>query len=902
MIRALYTTRTGELLVGTDGGGFGYFRNGVFSPISTENVLPGWGEQRSFLEAPEGSVWVSGNGATTLLQVNRGKVSPHFEYKADIRAMAYDQKGNLWAVGAEPQLSCRQPDGSLKTWHYAPQLPHTTYTALLVDRQNGLWIGTQDKGLLRYQDGKFWLLGQAEGLRSKEINALLQDRNGNIWVGTKNGLYRWNGARFDPFTRLEGLPSAEVKSLFEDREGNLWLGTGASLTRFSTTKLIPLEFGSATSPAFINEMCSAPDGAAWVATSQGVYQYAAGKIKHFGLADGLPNESVQFVCTDMQGVVYVACEGGQVLQRRGERFEPLQGVKAEIRLGADRDGLVLVNGLGKLLRYQNGKVTSVPMPYDKLYVFSFYRDYSGTLWAATDYGVGRVLKDRMELFADGLPWSTHVLGIVAEEAGGLWLATDKGLARFQDGACRLFGKKEGLPDDNLYQIQKDDLDRLWIGCNAGVLCIEKTALYAFERGTQKQITYTLYDATEGVRHVPILFGAIRVQGKDMWFHGEKGVTIVDPVRLRINSHIPVVSIETVLVNRTPTPLAETLSLAPGKTDIEFHFAALSFTAPEKVRYRYRLLGFDKDWIDAGQRRDAYYTNLPPKEYQFQVMAGNEDWVWSTTPTQIALYLNPYFYQTWWFRILTPLLILGLILGTVRWRVWSLKQRNRLLGQKVAYRTAELQRTNGDLREAQDALEGLNAELEASNDELVASNAELAEANEKLASLATTDGLTGLANHRTFQERLRQELALTERIGCSLTLLLFDVDHFKQYNDSFGHPAGDEVLRTMGQLLLEHVREMDIVARYGGEEFAVIMPHTDEYGARDAAERIRSVVAEYAFPKRQITLSIGATIVSGGNMRIPEEIIQDTDDALYRAKRAGRNCVVFSHECVIAQVA
>lgn len=899
MIRSLRVTRKGDLWVGTDGGGFGIFKEGRFTPNADQDTAA-WSEQRAIYEARDGAIWVGGNGATTLLKIQNGKATPYFQFKADIGAFAEDRAGNLWITGTEPRIACYHPDGTMVSYHNRTDIAGVRFTSVVATRDGDVWFGTDNSGVVRLHKNKFITYTAEQGLRSEQINTLYEDRGGNLWVGTKNGIHRWNGSRFFSFSREQGLPDADVRCIFEDFEGNLWLGAGKNLTRFNNTKFSPYEFGT-EGEATVNEIANATDGGVWIATNEGLYHTLAGKRTCYSTKEGLVNPRVISVCVALDGVVYAMCDGGQVCKQTGNRFMPVVGLTGSWHIGADKEGIVVATSPGKLWRYQNGKLHPLTMPVESCYFFAFYRDFQGVLWTACERGIGRILGDKLEIFSEGLPFGTHVLGIVAEPQGGLWVTTDRGLARFQNGVCKMYTTKQGLPDDNLYQILEDDMGKLWIGCNRGVFVLDTEDIEAFDQGKMSRLAYTLYDASQGVRHVPILFGAVKTLRGELWFHGEKGIIVVDPAHLKVNGTVPETRMEEIVVNRQPVPLSANMNLEAGKNEFEFYYTGLSMTAPEKMRFRYKLEGFDEEWIDAGDRRSAFYTNLPPRDFRFLVMASNEDGVWSLKPTAISLHLAPFFYQAWWFRIASSLLLLGAGVIALRWRFWRLKCHNHLLEVKIAERTTELRSSNLELREIQDALENMNAELEASNDELEATNSELATANEKLAALATTDGLTGLANHRTFQERIRHELALTERIGCSLTLLLMDVDNFKQYNDTFGHPAGDVVLRTLGMILKAHVREMDIVARYGGEEFVVIMPHTDALGGSEAAERIRAVVEKYPFPKRAITLSIGAVVVSNP-IPIAEEVIHEADQALYRAKRNGRNCVSFAHEQHQKQVA
>jgi diguanylate cyclase (GGDEF)-like protein len=232
-------------------------------------------------------------------------------------------------------------------------------------------------------------------------------------------------------------------------------------------------------------------------------------------------------------------------------------------------------------------------------------------------------------------------------------------------------------------------------------------------------------------------------------------------------------------------------------------------------------------------------------------------------------------------------LIGIILLRQVLALWENRSLYRLLD--TAYQ--ELDGKSRKTTEYAQSLERVNRELHAMRQELEAQNESLAEANAKLEALATTDGMTGLANHRAFQGRLRTEMARAERHGTPLALLLLDVDHFKRYNDTYGHPAGDDVLCTVGRLMREAVREGDLAARYGGEEFAVLLPATDVESALAIAERIRAAVAAYPFPHADVTLSAGVTDVTIVGSDDPEDLVGSADAALYAAKRAGRNRVV-----------
>jgi diguanylate cyclase (GGDEF)-like protein len=279
-----------------------------------------------------------------------------------------------------------------------------------------------------------------------------------------------------------------------------------------------------------------------------------------------------------------------------------------------------------------------------------------------------------------------------------------------------------------------------------------------------------------------------------------------------------------------------------------------------VRYRYRLQGFDRGWIDAGSRRAAYYTNLPPGDYVFQAIASNNDGVWNTTGASVAFTIVPNWYESWWFRTLAALLVVGLLAVAYRLRVWRLHERERELTREVAQRTEALRNANAELKR-----------------------------------LAALDGLTHIANRGAFNERLREALDARVASGAPLAVLMCDVDAFKAYNDTYGHLAGDVALTAVAGALAQVLRpDADLAARYGGEEFAVLLAGCDASAAAVVAQRMLEAVRALAIEHRcsdaapHVTISVGIAAVMPKTAQSPEQLLRSADEALYRAKAAGRD--------------
>jgi diguanylate cyclase (GGDEF)-like protein len=384
--------------------------------------------------------------------------------------------------------------------------------------------------------------------------------------------------------------------------------------------------------------------------------------------------------------------------------------------------------------------------------------------------------------------------------------------------------------------------------------------------------------------------AVQAIDHSFWFACVHGVVHVSAAAPELNQSfsLPVV-IERATVDKHSLRLGNRAVAQPGEGDLEVDYTALGFESAEKTRFAYSLDGFDSGWNDAGTRRTAYYTHIPPGHYRFHVVACDAFGNWNKTGVSFEFTILPHYYQTVWFRILTIVGCLMLCAGLVFIRVRQLQRLNRVLEAKVEDRTRELEEANQHLWESREEIVAQNEELQLMQSELELKNEELGLANARLNDLATIDGLTGLKNRRVLQERLGDSFRIASRYGSDLSVAILDVDQFKSYNDTFGHQAGDEVLKQVASILRSVARDTDMVARYGGEEFVVVMPLTDTTGACELAERMRAAIEGASWPQRAVTASFGVCQV-GIDMVSPDDLIAGADAALYVSKKSGKNRV------------
>jgi signal transduction histidine kinase/ActR/RegA family two-component response regulator len=406
----------------------------------------------------------------------------------------------------------------------------------------------------------------------------------------------------------------------------------------------------------ITALAEARDGTIWIGTRVGVSRLRNGRITTFTTEDGLPQSDVRALLQDRNGTVWVGTVGG-VCRMNADGCAPAPGLaSAVVRAMLERaDGSIWVAGYGSLQRYKDGSVTAFA-PRDtqsRDMFFSIAEDASGVLWLGTSGG---------------------------------------GLLKFRDGRFTRYTTRDGLFDDSVFRVLPDRQGSLWLTCNRGLSRIAISELAEVTAGRRRTVDSTVYAEADGLPTSEFNGGSspagmIARDGR-LWLPSIKGIVVVDPARLMRNALAPPVVIEQVLANRRAQPPGVEADVAPGAGALEIQYTALSFTAPARVRFRYQLEGFDHDWVDAGNRRTAFYTNIPPGHYTFRVKAANNDDVWNETGASYALRLRPHLYQTAWFLTLCAIGILVAGYGGVRLRLRQLRARERRLAQVVEERTRE----------------------------------------------------------------------------------------------------------------------------------------------------------------------------------------------------------------------
>ncbi len=678
--------RAGNIWLGTSGGGLLRFTNGESTAFTSRNGLPDdfvWAVQ----ETRDGSLWIGTNGGLTRMTGDR--------------LLTYTTRDGL-------------PDNRIK--------------ALWEDRDGSLWIGTA-KGLVKSSGGMFETYATRDGLTDNTVTALYEDAAGSLWIGTNGGVTRRTKRGFDRFSAKDGLNDNSVASLAGDREGNLWIGmSGGGLTKLTDRSFSTLSKEAGLSSVIARVVLEGRDGTLWIGTQNGgLNRVKDGRVVSvLTERDGLPEDTITALLERRDGSVWIGTAAvglarlnqGRISVVRPDLFKT-DSIRA---LFEGRDGALWIGTSGgglKILRDGRITVWNARSGLSDV-VRSFYEDPSGTVWVGSDAGLSRYVNGRFETFgaAQGI-FRKGVMTISGDPDGTIWAGTlGNGLYRYKNGVFTHYSTANGLFDDIVFQIVDDQRGNLWMSCNRGVFMVSKQMLIDFAERRVNAIVSASFGAADGMTGAECNGNAqpagIRAHDGTLWFPTIKGVVSVRPDSLTVNQLPPPVVIERLVADRKPIALSGDVRVPPGHGELEFYFTALSFADPARVRFKYRLEGFDRDWVDAGTRREARYTNLSAGTYRFQVLAQNNDGVWNEQGSTLSIRLEPHFYETALFRAAATLAIALAIGGLFRLRVHRMRQRGAALEQVVEDRTRALREEVSERKRIEESLRRAKDEADLAN--------------------------------------------------------------------------------------------------------------------------------------------------------------------------------------------
>ena len=901
-VRCLLQDRTGYIWVGTDNGLFRY-DGANFREFNHEDGLPST-EIEGMAESSNGDLWVATqegvarSSGTRFQRVDVGE-------SGTFRTIAFDPLGRLLLLGTSGIL--RGVPDEAGAYQFHPVVLGVVHSLLM----NGedLFFG-KDGDLWRLNGEKAERIGSSAGLPADQWDAISVDSFHNLWVRSATRLYELSHDQTRFVDRSRGIASASESYLYSDRRGRVYVSGTEGLTVLDGESITLMDSRRGLPSDPMNAALVDREDSLWIGTSGGglIRRLGHGEWSSWKKEDGLLHDSIWATRHDLKGQLWVGSYGGlSILTAQGNVLGSwtsrkglagdqvssiVEGSDGDVYVGTNPAGISRFSSQGKLLRTYGS-----PSGYTARRLSAMVVDQQKRLWAM---GQGGCFRTRAPLEATGdisfqrmlvpgLPPETSYRTAVVDDLGAVWIGTSRGLVRFDGVAWRTFTTQDGLKSPDIAAVASRN-NEVWIAYRDAL----GVARLHFDGN---QINVQHYSTREGLASALAYALAFDKTGR-LWVNTDRGVAVLDQgrwlhygspdglvwddtngVALNVDSqgsvwigtsgglsrYVPL----DYEVPENPTPIVitsikgEAGEWLPGDRPIlsysqrtlSIQYAGLSFSPENSVLFRYRVLGLGSGWTETSER-SVRFTALPTGSYTFEVVAQGSNHLWSKAPARFSFVIRPPWWQAWWF--IAASLLAGALTAYALWhlRVRALTVQKRLLEQQVAHRTSELLESQRQLQE-----------------------------------IAYCDMLTSLPNRRSFIEELRTRIVSARLNGETFAMIMFDLDHFKRINDTYGHDAGDLVLLETAARLRVAVREQDCVARLGGDEFAIILgTATDKEAIETVCKRILDSFAA-AIQFEEATFKIGCSLgiaVFPDDCLTEEELYKAADRALYCAKRNGRN--------------
>ena len=692
-VLTLYEDRRGTLWIGTSGGGLSRWAAGRIETVTFPQHLAASGTVTSLAEDAANRLWIGTRAGLTIWEHGRFTQNAELAWLANsgIRALLYDHDGGMWiATLSEGLYEFRE--NRLKENLVPPGSERILAYCLLEDAKSNLWASIGNGTVLGRDKGEWHRFTETNGLPFAYVTCLAQDLAGTVWAGSlDDGLYYFKAGRFFAIRKQQGLSANDIRSLCPDRDGNLWVGTRTGgLNRVGRCKLETCGAPQGLTNDYTRSVAETPDGALWVGTTGGgLYRGEGGSFTSFAPYFS----SVESVLCAADGSLWWGAARGLFHVENGKLTgnytnESWLGAAAVTALCEDTGGGLWVGtSEGRLVRFRKGAFSEITNPIAQGPITGLAQDPAGPLWVGSMAGgLKRIdpAHGTIESVTNGL-LSHAIRTLYLDHDGALWIGTaGGGLGCYRNGRISTFTAREGLNPNTVVQIVEDDFGFLWLATTRGVLRVGKADLKEVAAGKPRFLHPRAFGINDGMPAEECSSGfcpaGLKTRAGLVCISTVKGLVLFDPRNQATNSSPPIVLLEEVLVDgqlqepeTEPTALADAagapsarrLTLPPGGRDLEIRYTGISFSAPERLRFRYQLEGVDHDWIEAGERRTAYYHRVPAGKFLFRVLACNADGVWSPAGPTLAVTAEPYLWETGWFLSLAAIVLLGVVASAIR---------------------------------------------------------------------------------------------------------------------------------------------------------------------------------------------------------------------------------------------
>lgn len=687
---SIYEDTEGALWIGTEYGGLVRYTDGEFKTFDYRDGLPSK-SLRYIQQDNEGNLVVSTDTGIFCLRNNKFEPCISSEWARYFRVY-WSKSGAKWIMDKNGLNKIKNGN----TIHHPIQWRENAVDEIQFFEDSGgdLWIGAADATIYRITDDgtiRYSREGERVEKGTVTINALGSatgaDADGNIWLSNSGGggvvVFNPQTRDFKQFTTADGLSSNQIKSFFTDREGTLWIGTNnRGLNRVTKQFIRTISDKDGMKKTNVYPVLEDSAGNVWVGADEGLSRIKDGIITNYEQFGG-----VQALYEDREGRVWIGFDH-QSGYFKDDKFTEMSDILRNVAFTSihqDKTGVFWFGGDDGFVHFKDGKATHYTtqdgLPSNEVKLV--HEDRNGTIWLATYAGLVQIKDDKFVTLteADGLV-SNRVRTITEDADGTFWIGTyDGGISRFRGGKFFNFTTANGLFNNGAFRILEDSRGNFWISSNRGIYRVSKKELNDFADGKIPSVTSVAYGTQDGMLNTECNGGrqpaGVKTRDGRLWFPTQQGVVVVDPEAIPFNSSPPPVVIESIEIDNKAVSLNQTaIEIEPRQSNLEIAYTGLSLIKSDQVRFKYKLAGLSDEWIDAGTRRTAYFSYLPPGNYTFTVIAANSDGVWNTEGKQVRVRVVPPFYRTWWFISLLAFSVAVLTLSVYKIRVSQLKQEKK----------------------------------------------------------------------------------------------------------------------------------------------------------------------------------------------------------------------------------
>jgi signal transduction histidine kinase/ligand-binding sensor domain-containing protein len=776
MVQAMVQTHDGYLWIGNELGIFRF--DGVKTTMFNRHTARELSEDdcSALYEARDSSLYCGlYNGL--LVRYKNGRFE-QIGTKADfhertIKNIVEDKAGNLW-IGTDGAGLIRYKNKQFTAFGKSEGLISKGIQCLVMGKEDEIWLGSED-GLFLLNNGKIKNIRPSDGQQDLDVSTLFYDGTEELWIGTNDGvIMTLKSGVFRHITELKPIAGSPVRAFHKSPDGKVWILTSefgvivfdpenATFSKISANTKLTEAIGMAILTNLEGDIIIGTQGA-------NLFRLRKNFLKTYTTANGLTENSLMGIFRAPNGDVWIGSESGTVTCYRNGQFIDMTerfGTfgKPIFSIGSGNDNTVWVATFGELVGW-NGKIRqTIPAgkQLDNSMFHSVYAASDGTLWAGSDGGIMTIHNKNIKTFRseDGLT-DEKIFCFYEDNEHNMWVGTQEGgIIIIGNGKIRTISRKEGLSDNLILCLYKDAVGSMWVGTGHdglnridgktgkisqlgpvlgypqaithiaednsgmlwlgtyfGVMAVKRSELDAYAGDSLREVKFSYFEQAEGMMPGGCTGGVFpagcTMKDGKIWFSCAVGITEVDPENIRVPSYSPQVILQDLIINNESMGVAPSYSIPAGAIAMEIQYTAPSFIMPDELNFRYKLEGYDHQWIEAKTRRSAFYNNLPPGDYTFHVQVMNHHRQWGE-PTQLAkIHLNPYFYQTTWFLALCVLLVIIIFYLFLKYRLKQVREKE--LEHLVLLRTEEIRKLNDELeqkvidRTAQ--LGATNAELEA----------------------------------------------------------------------------------------------------------------------------------------------------------------------------------------------